>query len=66
MIARQNDKRSEPVMAERAEDVHYLRGLAARLRSLAIIEPPISDQLRQMADEAERRAAAIAALRKKP
>ena len=46
-------------MDERPEDVRYLRGLAARLRSLAMTEPHIADQLMQIADEAERRARAI-------
>jgi hypothetical protein len=53
-------------MAEKPEDVHYLRGLAARLRSLALTEPRIGDQLQQMADEAESRAEAIEARRKTP
>lgn len=48
-------------MAERHEDVHYLRGLAARLRSLAVIEPHIADQLQQIAAETEARAEAVEA-----
>ncbi|HVA12984.1 MAG TPA: hypothetical protein VNF99_07030 [Stellaceae bacterium] len=48
-------------MAERPEDVNYLRGLAARLRSLALTEPRVADQLQKMADEAEERASAIEA-----
>jgi len=47
-------------MSERPEDIHYLRGLAARLRSLAMMEPNIADQLRRMADEADTRADAMA------
>ena len=46
-------------MSDRPEDIHYLRGLAARLRSLAMTEPNIADQLRQMADEADDRADGI-------
>jgi hypothetical protein len=49
----------EQDMSDRPEDIHYLRGLAARLRSLAMTEPNIADQLRQMADEADDRADAI-------
>jgi hypothetical protein len=45
--------------SDRPEDIRYLRGLAARLRSLAMIEPAIADQLRQIADEAEDRADAM-------
>lgn len=48
-------------MAERHEDVHYLRSLAARLRSLAVTEPDIADQLQQIAAEAEDRADALEA-----
>lgn len=48
-------------MNERPEDVHFLRGMAARLRSLAMTEPRIGDQLQQIADEAESRADAIEA-----
>jgi hypothetical protein len=48
-------------MPDRSEDVHYLRGLAARLRSLAMTEPTIAEQLRQMADETDNRADAMAA-----
>jgi hypothetical protein len=47
-------------MPDRPEDIHNLRGLAARLRSLAMTEPNIADQLRQMADEADDRADAMA------
>jgi hypothetical protein len=46
-------------MSERPDDMNYLRGLAARLRSLAMLEPSIADQLRQIADEAEDRADTI-------
>lgn len=46
-------------MSEGLEDVHYLRGLAARLRSLAMTEPRIAEQLLQMAKEAEDRARLI-------
>jgi len=46
-------------MADRPEDIHYLRGLAARLRSLSMTELAIADQLRQMADEADDRADAM-------
>jgi hypothetical protein len=53
-------------MADRPEDVHYLRGLAARLRSLAMTEPRIAEQLQRLADEAEERASAIEANRKLP
>ena len=48
-------------MSDRPEDVHDLRGLAARLRALAVTEPSISHQLRQMADETDDRADAMAA-----
>jgi hypothetical protein len=48
-------------MADRPEDVHYLRGLAARLRSLAMTEPNIADRVRQIADETDDRADAMAA-----
>jgi len=48
-------------MPDRPEDVHYLRGLAARLRSLATTEAKIANQLRQMADETDDRADAMAA-----
>ncbi|HXE29053.1 MAG TPA: hypothetical protein VN656_11095 [Stellaceae bacterium] len=47
-------------MPDRPEDIHYLRGLAARLRSLAMTEPNIADRLRQIADEADDRADAMA------
>lgn len=47
-------------MSDRPEDIPYLHGLAARLRSLATMEPKIADQLRQMADEADDRANAMA------
>ena len=46
-------------MGHSAQDVDYLRGLAARLRSLAITEPHIADQLRGIADEADDRADAM-------
>ncbi len=46
-------------MPDRPEDIDYLRGLAARLRALAMIEPNIADQLRQMADETDDRADAM-------
>jgi hypothetical protein len=48
-------------MPDRPEDVHYLRGLAARLRSVAMTEHNIADELRQMADETDDRADAMAA-----
>jgi hypothetical protein len=51
-------------MADRPEDIQYLRGLAARLRSIAMTESRIADQLQRMADEAEERAAAIEASRR--
>ena len=47
-------------MPNRPEDIHYLRGLAARLRALAMMEPAIADQLRQVADETDDRADAMA------
>lgn len=47
-------------MHDRPEDVHFLRGLAARLRSLAMTEPTIAEQLRQRADETDDRADAMA------
>lgn len=40
-------------MSDRSEDVDYLRGLAARLRSLAMTDPAIGDQLRRIADETD-------------
>jgi hypothetical protein len=46
-------------MTDRPEDIHYLHGLAARLRALAMTEPNIADQLRQMADETDDRADAM-------
>jgi hypothetical protein len=52
-------KRLRWEMAEKRAVVPYLRGLAARLRSLAMTEPLIADQLQQIADEAEGRADAI-------
>ena len=51
-------------MPERSEDIQYLRGLAARLRSLAMTEPSVASQLEKMADEAEARAEALAAGRR--
>jgi hypothetical protein len=48
-------------MPDRPEDIHYLRGLAARLRSLAMMEANIADPLRQLADETDDRADAMAA-----
>jgi hypothetical protein len=53
---------SEHIKAERSEDGPYLLGLAARLRSLALTEPRIADQLYQMAVEAEDRAKQIEAV----
>jgi hypothetical protein len=50
---------SERIKAERPEDVPYLRGLATRLRALALTEPRIADQLYQMAVETEERAKQI-------
>jgi hypothetical protein len=47
-------------MNDEPEDIHYLRSLAARLRVLAMTEPGIADQLRQMADKADDRADAMA------
>jgi hypothetical protein len=47
-------------MPDRPEDIHHLRGLAARLRALAMTDLNIADQLRQMADEADDRADAMA------
>lgn len=47
-------------MNDKPEDIHYLRSLAARLRVLAMTEPGIADQLRQMADKADDRADAMA------
>jgi hypothetical protein len=46
-------------MSDRPEEILYLRGLAARLRSLAMTEPNIADELRQMANEADDRADAM-------
>ena len=46
-------------MPDRPEDIRYLRGLAARLRSLAAIDPTIADQLRRIADETDDRADAM-------
>lgn len=51
----------EQNMHDRPEDVQYLRDLAARLRSLATVDPNIAGQLRRMADETEDRADAMAA-----
>jgi hypothetical protein len=48
-------------MTDRAEDIRYLHGLAARLRALAMTEPTIAYQLRQMADDTDDRADAMAA-----
>lgn len=47
-------------MPDRPEEVDYLRGLAGRLRSLAMMEPNIADQLRRIADETDDRADAMA------
>jgi hypothetical protein len=52
-------------VSDRPEDIPYLHGLAARLRSLATMEPKIAEQLRQMADETDDRANAMA-LRHRP
>ena len=47
-------------MSDIPEDMHDdLRGLATRLRSLAMIEPTIADRLRQIADETEDHADAM-------
>jgi hypothetical protein len=53
-------------MTDRLDDIHHLRGLAARLRSLAMTEPAIADQLREMADETDDRADAMASRRPPP
>lgn len=47
-------------MANRLEEVDYLRGLAARLRALAMTQPNIADQLRQIADATDDHADVIA------
>jgi hypothetical protein len=47
-------------MADRSQEIVCLRGLAARLRSLAMMEPTIADQLRQIADETDDRADTMA------
>ena len=52
-------------MSDRPENVDDLRGLAARLRSLAMTAPPIADRLRQIADETDDFADAMA-LRQRP
>jgi hypothetical protein len=46
-------------MADRPEDIPYLRGIAARLRSLAVGESRVADQLEQLAAETEERATQI-------
>ena len=48
-------------MSDRPEDVRDLRGLAARLRALAMTEPSIAHQLRQVAEETDNWADAMAA-----
>jgi hypothetical protein len=53
--------RRDQHMPDQPEDVRYLRGLAARLRSLAVTEATIADQLRRIADETDDRADAMAA-----
>jgi hypothetical protein len=53
-------------MSERLEDVHDLRSLAARLRSLAMAEPHIAERLLQMAKEAEERARLVEDGRQEP
>jgi hypothetical protein len=48
------------VVPYRPDHIRYLRGLAARLRSIALSEPVRAQkQLHDMADEAERRAAEL-------
>jgi len=49
-----------------AEEIYHLRRLAARLRSLAMNQPSIAGQLRQIADEADDRADAMTAPRLRP
>jgi len=49
-------------MPYRPDHIRYLRGLAARLRSIALSEARrVQRQLHDMADEAERRAAELEA-----
>jgi hypothetical protein len=43
-------------MTDWPDDIRYLRGLAARLRSLAMTEATIADQLREIADATDERA----------
>jgi hypothetical protein len=43
-------------MVDQPEDVRFLRGLASRLRALALTESRISHKLDQMAAEADGRA----------
>jgi hypothetical protein len=54
------------MISDGPEEIHHLRGLAARLRSLAMTEPSIAGQLRQIADEADDRADAMVAPRLRP
>jgi hypothetical protein len=54
------------MISDGPEEIHNLRGLAARLRSLAMTEPSIAGQLRQIADEADDRADAMVAPRLRP
>jgi hypothetical protein len=50
------------LMPYRPDHIRYLRGLAARLRSIALSEAQrVQKQLYDMADEAERRAAELEA-----
>ena len=53
------------MISDGPEEIHHLRGLA-RLRSLAMTEPSIAGQLRQIADEADDRADAMVAPRLRP
>ena len=54
------------MISDEPEEIHHLRGLAARLRLLAMTEPSIAGQLRQIADEADDRADAMVAPRLRP
>lgn len=66
LISNKSAPRVKEEMADRIEDVHFLRGLVARLRALAITEPNIADQLRKMADEADNCADALETSRHRP
>jgi glutamyl-tRNA reductase len=54
------------MISDGPEEIYHLRRLAARLRSLAMTEPSIAGQLRQIADEADDRADAMVAPRLRP